>query len=487
MRPPAVLIIDDEPLIRLSMEDALRAVGCEVRAAATGPEGLALLEQIPFDIVITDLRLPGTDGLTLLQAAKQRSPRTEVVVITAHGSVETAVGAMKAGAYDYITKPFSMEELLLIVERIGKMLALRQENLQLREELEGKFNFEGILGKNERMREVLDKIRLVAATDSTVLITGESGTGKELVANAIHHNSPRRGQALIKVSCAALPETLLEAELFGHEKGAFTGALKQRRGRFELAHKGTLFLDEIGEISPAVQVKLLRVLQERQFERVGGNETIESDVRLVCATQKDLKKEVQRGRFREDLFYRLNVVPVQLPPLRARREDVLMIAEHVLQTRVARLSKTAKGFAQSSREVLLRYSFPGNVRELENMIERAVALCRPNEEVQAWDLCGFPSCPYLSGPPQEGCGFCSEGISGKQAAPAGGPAHADSLAAARKQFERQYILSVLERTQGSRIMAAKILDLSRKALWEKCKRYGIPSGRNGKDTDDEGE
>jgi DNA-binding NtrC family response regulator len=487
VKAPSILIIDDEPLMRLSMEDALRAIGCEVRAAATGPEGLALLEQTPFDIVITDLRLPGADGLTLLQAAKQRAPRTEVVVITGYGSVETAVGAMKAGAYDYITKPFSMDELLLIVERIGRVLALRQENLQLREELEGKFDFEGILGKNERMREVLDKIRLVAATDSTVLITGESGTGKELVANAIHHNSPRRDQALIKVSCAALPETLLEAELFGHEKGAFTGALKQRRGRFELAHKGTLFLDEIGEISPAVQVKLLRVLQERQFERVGGNETIESDVRLVCATQKDLKKEVQRGRFREDLFYRLNVVPVHLPPLRDRREDVLLIAEHVLQTRMARLNKEAKGFSRSSREVLLRYSFPGNVRELENMIERAVALCRPNEEVQAWELCGFPSCPYLGGPPQEGCGFCSEGISVKQAAPAGGPAQAESLAAAREQFERQYILSVLERTQGSRTMAAKILDLSRKALWEKCKRYGIPSNRNGQEAADEDE
>ncbi|MEK7293504.1 MAG: sigma 54-interacting transcriptional regulator, partial [Nitrospirota bacterium] len=234
MKSPTVLIIDDEPLMRLSMEDALRAVGCDVRAAATGSEGLAMLEQAVSDIVVTDLRLPGIDGLRLLQAAKQRSPRTEVVVITAHGSVETAVGAMKAGAYDYITKPFSMDELLLIVERIGKVLALRQENLLLREELEGKFNFEGILGKNERMREVLDKVKLVAATDSTVLIVGESGTGKELVANAIHRSSPRRDQALIKISCAALPETLLEAELFGHEKGAFTGALKQRRGRFEL-------------------------------------------------------------------------------------------------------------------------------------------------------------------------------------------------------------------------------------------------------------
>jgi DNA-binding NtrC family response regulator len=487
MKPTAVLIIDDEPLMRLSMEDALRAVGCEVRAAATGPEGLAMLEKAASDIVVTDLRLPGMDGLMLLQAAKQRSPNTEVVVITAHGSVDTAVGAMKAGAYDYITKPFSMDELLLIVERIGKMQALRKENVLLKDELAGRFTFEGILGKNERMREVLEKVKLVAATDSTVLISGESGTGKELVANAIHRSSPRRDQALIKVSCAALPETLLEAELFGHEKGAFTGAMKQRRGRFELAHKGTLFLDEIGEISPVVQVKLLRVLQERQFERVGGNETIDSDVRLVCATQKDLKKEVQQGRFREDLFYRLNVVPIQLPPLRARREDVLMIAEHVLESRATRMGKEVKGFSQGSREVLLRYSFPGNVRELENMVERAVALCRPNDGVQAWDLCGFPSCPYLGGPPQEGCGFCSEGLTGKRVAPASRSDVVDSLAAAREQFEKQYILSILERTEGSRTMAAKILDLSRKALWEKCKRYGIPSNRNSHDDEDEGE
>lgn len=484
MKAASVLIVDDEPLMRLSMEDALRAVGCDVHAAATGSEGLAMLEKETYDIVVTDLRLPGVDGLTLLQAAKQRSPRTEVVVITAHGSVETAVGAMKAGAYDYITKPFSMDELLLIVERISKMLALREENAQLREELESKYSFEGILGRNERMREVLEKVKLVAATDSTVLITGESGTGKELIANAIHRNSPRRNQALIKVSCAALPETLLEAELFGHEKGAFTGALKQRRGRFELAHKGTLFLDEIGEISPVVQVKLLRVLQERKFERVGGNETIETDVRLVCATQKDLKKEVQTGRFREDLYYRLNVVPIHLPPLRARREDVMMIAEHVLQTRAARMNKVVKGFSQDSREILLRYSFPGNVRELENMVERAVALCRPGDEVQAWDLCGFPTCPYLGGPPQDGCGFCSEGLTGRRAASVGVPPTMESLAAAREQFEKQYILSVLERTQGNRTLAAKILDLSRKALWEKCKRYGIPSGRNGQEPAD---
>lgn len=481
MKAPSVLIIDDEPLMRLSMLDALKAVGYDVRAVATGQEGQAILSSSTFDIVITDLRLPGSDGLSLLQVCKQRSPRSEVILITAHGSVETAVEAMKLGAYDYVTKPFGMDELLLIVDRVSKVLALRQENLQLREELEGRFSFEGILGKNDRMRAVLEKIQLVSATDSTVLIVGESGTGKELVANALHRSSPRRDHALIKVSCAALPETLLEAELFGHEKGAFTGALKQRRGRFELAHKGTLFLDEIGEISPVVQVKLLRVLQERQFERVGGSETVEVDVRLVCATQKDLKKEVQQGRFREDLYYRLNVVPVILPPLRERREDVLLIGEHMLQARAAKTSKPLKGFSQRAQELLLRYSFPGNVRELENMIERAVALGRPEEDVQPWDLCGFSACPYLGGTQQETCGFCSEGLTGKRAT----SAMLDSLASAREAFEKDYILAVLERVGGSRTEASRLLGLSRKALWEKCKRYGIASNRGG--SEDEGE
>lgn len=481
MKPPRVLIIDDEPLMRLSISDALKDVGYDVHTASTGQEGLDLINKSVYDIVISDLRLPGVDGLELLQVCKQRSPRTEVIMITAHGSVETAVEAMKHGAYDYITKPFAMEELQLIVERVTKVLALREENLQLREELEGKFNFEGILGKNDRMREVLEKVKMVAETDSTVLIIGESGTGKELVANAIHRNSPRRDQALIKVSCAALPETLLEAELFGHEKGAFTGALRQRRGRFELAHKGTLFLDEIGDISPVVQVKLLRVLQERKFERVGGNETIEVDVRLVCATQKDLKKEVQMGRFREDLYYRLNVVLITLPPLRERRDDLLLIAEHILQSRSARMNKPLKGFSQSAQELLLRYSFPGNIRELENMVERAVALSRPHDEIQAWNLCGNVSCPYLGGRPQDSCGFCSEGLTSAKDR----DGTVESLATARERFEREYILSVLNRVQGSRTAASKILGLSRKALWEKCKRYGIPSDREGEEREDE--
>src|SRR5215212_902030 len=471
----AILIVDDEPLMRLSMVDALEAVGHDVQAAATGTEGVDLVRKRTFDLVITDLRLPGADGLTVLKATKETHPQTEVVVITAHGSVETAVGAMKLGAFDYITKPFQMDELLLIVERVGTVVSLRKENQDLREALEDKFSFGGILGSNTRMRAVLEKIKLVAATDSTVLILGESGTGKELAANAVHQNSPRRDYPLIKVSCAALPETLLEAELFGHEKGAFTGALRQRRGRFEMANRGTLFLDEIGEISPIVQVKLLRVLQERKFERVGSNETIEADVRLVCATQKDLRKEVSQGRFREDLFYRLNVVQVVIPPLRDRQEDVMVIADHVLQGCSSKLHKQLKGFSQPARELLLRYSYPGNVRELENMIERAVALGREREAILPADLCGFQSCPYLGGAPQESCGFCSEGLtagSKKKESPL------TALSTAREGFEKDYIVSVLDRVEGNRTTASKILGLSRKALWEKCKRYGIPSTRD---------
>ena len=465
----SLLIIDDEPLMRLSMLDALKAVGYDVQEASTGTEGIEKIRSERFDLVITDLRLPGADGIQIVQSCKDASLKTEVIVITAYGSVDTAVQAMKSGAYDYITKPFSMDELLLVVERVAKVVELQRENQELRKELEARFSFEGIVGKNKRMREVLEKIKLVAGTDSTVLVIGESGTGKELIANAIHRSSPRRSHALIKVSCAALPETLLEAELFGHEKGAFTGALKQRRGRFELAHQGTLFLDEIGEISPLVQVKLLRVLQERQFERVGGNETLEVDVRLVCATQKDLRKEVEKGRFREDLYYRLNVVPVVLPPLRERREDIFVISDHLLQVCTNRMNRPVKGFSRQAREMLMRYSFPGNVRELENTIERAVALAQQAEEIQAWDLCGQSSCPYAGGEPQEGCGFCPAGIMGKTES----INEEETLAEARERFERSHILEILNRTGWSKTHASKVLGMSRKALWEKCKRYGI--------------
>ncbi|MCA9498550.1 MAG: sigma-54-dependent Fis family transcriptional regulator [Nitrospira sp.] len=463
----SVLIIDDEPLMRVSMVDALKAIGYVVQEASSGLEGLERLRTSRFNLVITDLRLPGVDGLHIVKQCREQCPGTEVIVITAHGSVDTAVGAMKSGAYDYITKPFSMDELLLSVERVCAVVALREENRVLRDALEKKFSFQGIVGKNERMRQVLEKVKLVSATDATVLVVGESGTGKELIANAIHANSARRNHALVKVSCAALPETLLEAELFGHEKGAYTGALRQRHGRFELAHQGTLFL--IGEISPLVQIKLLRVLQERQFERVGGNDTIEVDVRLVCATQKDLRKEVEQGRFREDLYYRLNVVPVQLPPLRERREDIFMIAQHFLETMAGRNHQEIKALSRQAREVLLQYSFPGNVRELENTIERALALAQQTQEIQVWDLCGQSRCPYAGGEPQKGCGFCGD-QEGRRSVKNGAM---ETLAEAREHFERGHILEILNRTGWSRMTASKVLGLSRKGLWEKCKRYGI--------------
>ena len=480
MSQPRILIIDDEPLMRISIADALKAEGSQVKVAATGPEGVDFIKKEQFDIIVSDLRLPGLDGLQVLQTCREVSPRTGVIVITAHGSVETAVEAMKIGAYDYITKPFSMDELLLIVKRLVKMLELEDENRSLREELGGRFSFKGILSKNDKMREVLETIKLVAPSESTILIVGESGTGKEVVANAIHHNSPRREGPFIRVSCAALSPSLMDTELFGHEKGAFPGALRQRKGRFELANHGTLFLDEIGEISAVAQAKLLRVLQDRQFERVGGTATVEVDVRLVCATQRDLKKEVQAGRFREDLYRRLSVAPLCLLPLRERREDVLLLAEHFLERLGNRMGKRRRSLSEPAKGMILRYSFPGNVRELENAIDRAVSLSNHDGNVEPWDLCGFPSCPYLGGLPQPECGFCREDTH-LMAAEHG--ARVEDLSAAREQFERQHILKVLDRTRDNKTEAARILGVSRKALWEKCKRYGISKGTNGVEED----
>lgn len=475
MKGLKVFIVDDEPLMRLSMLDALEGIGCEVTAAATGTEGLAILGTRQFDIVITDLRLPGADGLTILKASKERSATTEVILITAHGSVDTAVGAIKLGAYDYITKPFQMEELLLIVERVGKILGLRRENLELKEVLEDRFSFSGMHGSNHQMRALLERVKLLAATDSPVSIIGERGTGKELVAHAIHLNSPRRDQPLVKVCCADLPEGIMESELFGHEKGAIPGASRQRRGRFELAQKGTLFLDDIDTLSPSLQARLLRLLQEKRLLRVGGRDAIAIDVRIICAVQGDLQEAVAEGRFRKELYDYFAPVQIVVPPLRERREDVLVIAEHVLDTESTNLGKSLKGFAQPSRELLLHYSFPGNVGELEQMVERAVALGQEGEALQPWNLCGFQTCPYLGGAPQAACGFCAEGLSAKTKKPA--VAAPMTLAMARDAFERDYIVDVLRQVEGNRTNAATILGLSRKALWDRCKRYGISSAR----------
>jgi len=449
------MVIDDEPLMRITIQDALEAEGYEVSIAETGQKGLSLFRKNTVDILITDLKLPDMDGLHLLKEAKRMNPETQVIMITAYGSIDSAVTAMKEGACDYLTKPFSMDELLLILKRIVRIKQLEEENIRLKEKVEERFGLEGLIGKSPQMQKIYDLIETVSQTDTTVLIQGESGTGKEMVANAIHIKSLRKNGPFIKVNCSALPETLLETELFGHEKGAFTGAIRQRKGRFEMAHEGTLFLDEVGEVSPIVQVKLLRVLQERQFERVGGNETISVDVRLICATQRDLKEEIKKGTFREDLYYRLNVVPIFLPPLRERREDILLLAEHFMNKFSKKMGKEIYGISEEAKNLLLKYPFPGNIRELENMIERAVALLK-GKIIQVEDLPG--EVLGQDSPIKEIC----KKIQGSK-----------SLAQAINLFEKEYIQNILEKTKGKKGQAAELLGISRKTLWEKIKELGI--------------
>ena len=454
-RGASIMVIDDEPLMRMTVQDALAAEGFGVMTAETGRKGIDLFKNKHVDVLITDLRLPDMDGIEILKEVKAVNPAIQVILITGFGSIDSAVNAMKEGASDYLTKPFAMDELLLIIKRILRMKQLEEENVSLRKKVEERYGLEGLVGKSPQMLKLYELIETVAQTDTTVLISGESGTGKELAANAIHFQSPRKKGPFVKVNCAALPETLLESELFGHEKGAFTGALRQRKGRFEMADGGTLFLDEIGDISLGVQVKLLRVLQERQFERVGGNETLSVDVRLICATQKDLKDEIRKGAFREDLYYRLNVVPIALPPLRERREDVLLLADHFIDKFSKKMGKEITGLTGDAKTLLLKYPFPGNIRELENMLERAIALIK-GKVIQAEDL---PD--ELCGQPSSIQDVCNR-IRGSK-----------PLASATKLFEKEYIQSVLEKTQGKKGQAADTLGISRKTLWEKIKELEI--------------
>ncbi|MGQ9510196.1 MAG: sigma-54-dependent transcriptional regulator [Thermodesulfobacteriota bacterium] len=450
-----IMIIEDEPLMRITIQDSLEAEGYDVSIAETGQKGLSIFRKNMSDILITDLKLPDTDGLQILNEVKQMNPETQVIMITAYGSIDSAVTAMKEGASDYLTKPFSMDELLLIIKRLIRIKQLEEENIRLKEKVEERFGLEGLIGKSPQMQKIYDLIETVSQTDTTILIQGESGTGKEMVANAIHIKSLRKNGPFIKVNCSALPETLLESELFGHEKGAFTGAIRQRKGRFELAHEGTLFLDEVGEISPIVQVKLLRALQERQFERVGGTKTISVDVRLICATQRDLKEEIKKGTFREDLYYRLNVVPIFLPPLRERKEDILLLTEHFINKFAKKMGKEILGLSEEAKNLLLKYHFPGNIRELENMIERAVALLK-GKIIQATDL--PEEVMGQEAPIQEIC----KKIEGPK-----------PLAQAIKLFEKEYIQNVLEKTKGKKGQAAELLGISRKTLWEKIKELKI--------------
>ena len=381
----SILVVDDEPNYLVVLSELLKDEGFEVFTGASGEEGLKLIEDVDLDVVITDMQMPGMSGLDFLKEVKIRLPDLPVVVITAFAEVDKAVEAMQNGAFNYLAKPFSNDELIITINKAASLHQLVQENSRLRKEIKGKSGFSGMVGKNPKMLQVYQLIEKVAPTHASVLITGESGTGKELVAKAIHSNSPRESQPFIAVNCAALSENLLESELFGHEKGAFTGAVAMRKGRFELADHGTIFLDEVGEIPLSLQAKLLRVLQEKMFERVGGGKTLEVDVRILSASNKDLREEVAAGRFREDLFYRLNVIPVTLPALRERMDDMRLLADFFVEKYRKELGKDTLSISQDAMKLLMKLPWEGNIRELENTIERAAILCS-NDSIEAEDV-----------------------------------------------------------------------------------------------------
>ncbi|HXE79324.1 MAG TPA: sigma-54 dependent transcriptional regulator [Vicinamibacterales bacterium] len=450
-----LLLVEDEGPLREAIAERLADHGFEVTQAETGEQALEHLAEFAFDIVITDLRLPGMDGTKVIEAAVERYPEIIVIVMTGYGTVRDAVAAIKRGAADFVTKPFQFDELMHSLNGALEQRRLKSENAYLRAQLQERYRFEGIVGRSRAMRDLFQLLETVASTASTILITGETGTGKEVVARAIHHNSPRRAHRFVAINCSAIPETLLEAELFGHAKGAFTGAIGTRQGRLEQAHRGTLFLDEVGTMSMPLQMKLLRVLQEREFERVGDSNTIRVDVRIIAATNADLGRMVQDGTFREDLFYRLNVIPVRLPPLRDRKEDVPLLAQHFLQKYAGELGRPPMTLSQSAMRALMNYHWPGNIRQLENAIERAVALSAGRSQIEVGDLppevqqaeavdATLPSLLF----PEEGIDF-------------------ERFIA---NVEREVIRRSLERTNGNKGAAARLLNLKRTTLVEKLKR-----------------
>ena len=444
MKKIKVLIVDDEAIIRDALSDWLKDIGYQVFTAENGHEALEVIERERPSIMIADLVMPGMDGIELMKRAKAQQPNIEVIIITAYASIPTAITAMKEGAYDYIEKPFCPERAELLVKKLAAHQDLVEENLSLRQKLEDRYRFENIIAKSSKMQRVIEVIKVVAKSNATVLITGESGTGKELVARAVHAQSDRRNKLFVAVSCAALPESLLESELFGHEKGSFTGAYAQKKGKFEFADGGTLFLDEIGEMSANIQVHLLRVLEEKEFTRVGGNEPIRVDVRVISATNKDLRKAIEKQEFREDLYYRLNVVNIELPPLRERKEDIPLLAEHFLRKFAVENRKEVTEFSPEVIESLLAYDWPGNIRELENAIERAIILSR-DSSITTTDL------------PQENVSLISSASIGKNL----------------KEVEKTHILNVLRETGENYSEAARILGVSRMTLYNKAKEYGL--------------
>lgn len=456
-----ILIVDDEPNLRRVLAAQLARDGYDVHTAEDGVQALEVLAEHHIDMMITDLRMPRMDGMSLLRRALEVDPELPVVMITAHGTVDNAVEALKTGAFDYITKPFDQAEVRTIVRKALRTRDLAATEATLPSEAPAESRY-GIIGQSPAIQPLYAILDRVADTPTTVLVTGESGTGKELVARALHESSSRRDKPFIKVNCAAIPKDLMESELFGYEKGAFTGAVASKPGRFELATGGTLFLDEIGTIPIEMQVKLLRAIQESEFERVGGIKTLRVDVRLVAATNSDLKKQIATGTFREDLYYRLNVVPIHLPPLRDRDNDTLLLARHFIAKFDARLGKQVEGFEPDAERALLTYPWPGNIRELENVIERAVLFCdAPKLRLQ--DLSPEVRCEGApaSVPPSA------------IATPTAGDGLKEQVKAAMARLERELIVRALEQTRGNVTHAARLLKISRKGLQLKMKELGL--------------
>ncbi|MGB9595133.1 MAG: sigma-54-dependent transcriptional regulator [Candidatus Poribacteria bacterium] len=454
-----ILLIEDDETMRDGMAQVLKRAGHNVACVSNGADGIKSFSKEKFDLVITDFKMEGIDGMQVLEKVKSIDENVEVLMVTAYGTIDMAVEAMRKGAFDYVTKPFSPKEFIIRVEKaINSIEAnktrtrLDEENKYLRNELDIQYNFGEIVGASEKMKSVFAMIEKIAKSDSAVMIYGESGTGKEMVARAIHFHSNRKDNPFVKVNCGALAEGVLESELFGHEKGSFTGAIRRKLGRFELADKGTIFLDEIGDIPAGTQIKLLRVLQEKEFERVGGEETISVDVRVIAATNKNLMNMVEEGKFREDLFYRLQVIPIELPPLRERKEDIPMLIEHFLEKKSRQLNKKPPRINEMALKKLTNYYWPGNVRELENLMERAVVLCE-GEEIGLIDL------PVLIGDINKS----SLNL----------PREDLSLDEALEELERQLIGRALEKAKGVKTEAARILGLKTSALYYKLEKYGM--------------
>ncbi len=453
MEKARILIAEDEKTQRDLLEGFLQREGFSVEAVANGNEALERLAVHSFDLALIDYKMPELDGLQTLREVRKLYPDFPVIMMTAYGTVETAVASMKEGALDYLTKPIDLDELLLTLQKVIERSTLLRENKELKAQLQNRYQFTQIVYASPKMEEVMGLVARVAPSQATVLIRGESGTGKELIANAVHYASPRSRQPWVKVSCAAIPETLLESELFGHEKGAFTGAAQRRIGRFEEADGGSIFLDEIGDLSPSTQVKLLRILQGREFQRLGSNITLKTDVRVIAATHRNLEEAIQKGLFREDLYYRLNVISITLPPLRERREDISLLIDHFLKKYSEENQKSISDISKEARDLLLRYPYPGNIRELENLIERAVILCR-GEMITTQDL------PF----------HLKEG---RSETPWTSSKKGKSLPESLEEIERDSILRALHQHDGVQTKAAESLGISERVLRYKIRKYGI--------------